>query len=310
MATTQLAGVEHDVLERECAECGGALEADTERAEAVCADCGLVATTGDIDHGPDWGITDAHEAPNERAYVGDPNRQDDGMGSVPPRFESDGVESVAQISHRNSIARSRCSKTKPQNKEYLTGEVRRIGTELDLPTSIRRQAQNAARAWHGGEDLFGRDLDAVAGAAVLFASRATRAGVGADDIAPVARSGTPGEIRQAAHTLADAIGVGLRPPTPEARLDRIIGAAGFDVREPVRRAALELLDDQQSTRSPTGLAAAALYLAGGGRGRTRGRWTQEDLATVAGVSPTTVRVCAAELDPDYNGNGGGNGGGS
>ena len=78
---------------------------------------------------------------------------------------------------------------------------------------------------------------------------------------------------------------------------------------PVRRAALELLDDQQSTRSPTGLAAAALYLAGGGRGRTRGRWTQEDLATVAGVSPTTVRVCAAELDPDYNGNGNGNGNG-
>ncbi|MFC4543535.1 TFIIB-type zinc ribbon-containing protein, partial [Halosolutus amylolyticus] len=48
--------------EREqCPECGGRLISDSEHAETVCEDCGLVVEEDEIDRGPEWRAFDAAE---------------------------------------------------------------------------------------------------------------------------------------------------------------------------------------------------------------------------------------------------------
>jgi transcription initiation factor TFIIIB Brf1 subunit/transcription initiation factor TFIIB len=126
--------------------------------------------------------------------------------------------------------------------------------------------------------------------------------VTAEDVATVARHDDPNEIRSSMHTLGEAVGVGVAPPTARARLTRLIGETSLDVPEAVRTDALELLEGHGSSRSPTALAAAALYLAGGGRGRYGGgRWTQVDLSQACDVCPQTIRDAAHVLNPGYGG---------
>ena len=54
-----------------CPECGGQLVSDSEHAETVCEDCGLVVDEGEIDRGPEWRAFDAAEK-NQKSRVGAP----------------------------------------------------------------------------------------------------------------------------------------------------------------------------------------------------------------------------------------------
>ena len=78
---------EADAEEREdptvCPECGGSLEADTERGETVCSECGLVVEEDEIDRGPEWRAFDSAEK-DEKSRVGAPTTKmmhDEGLST-------------------------------------------------------------------------------------------------------------------------------------------------------------------------------------------------------------------------------------
>lgn len=285
-----------------CPECNTRVRQDG--TEVVCEACGLVVDEHAIDHGPEWRRFDDDETNPERCYPGDRDRADRGLGSTPPWFRAQGPEHDREVDHRNQIARSGWSR-KDRNRDYTTSEIRRLTAALELPDPVAEQATRAFRAWHDAENLGGQNLDRLAAAAVLYAARAAHAGVTADDVLAVARTEGGRGLRRAMHRLADAVGVAVRPPSPQARLDRLVGDSNLDVGPETHTRARTLLDDPPSGRSPTTLAAAALYLAGGGRGGRGGRWsadsewTQAELADVADICQQSVRTAAAALHPGY-----------
>ena len=54
-----------------CPECSGQLVTDNEHGETVCADCGLVVETDNVDHGPEWRAFDSNER-DQKSRVGAP----------------------------------------------------------------------------------------------------------------------------------------------------------------------------------------------------------------------------------------------
>jgi transcription initiation factor TFIIIB Brf1 subunit/transcription initiation factor TFIIB len=141
---------------------------------------------------------------------------------------------------------------------------------------------------------------------VLYASRARHSGVIAEDLLPVSRTTEPPNIiRRTMHELGSAIGSPVEPPRPRDRLTRLLGTADLDVAARTHTIALELLTNRpsHSGRSPSALAAGALYIASTRTGASaRAKWTQAELGDVAGVVRDTVQRAATELVSDHTDN--------
>lgn len=281
----------HTTGDQTCPECRGTLQ--TSGTEVICTTCHRVIEESPIDHGPDWRNFDDTSNP-ERCYPTDRNRDDRGLGSMPPVFTEDAPE----VAHRNTLAQTSTTQ-KSRNRSYACAEIDRIVAALRLSDSISAQAKYAFRQWHDAEHLLGKSLDRIAPAAVLYAARDHQAGLTARHICPHARPDSHHVIINVMLELVDAIDETVPLPSLSARLNRLIGQNDFDVHPDTRTHAHAILDaSPPSSRSPSALAVTALYIAGGARSpSTSGTWTQAELADAANISPKTIQDTAPELRP-------------
>jgi len=190
--------------------------------------------------------------------------------------------------------RIRVSDAAERNLAFALSELDRITSKLGLPRHVR---ENAAIIYRGAVEkglIRGRSIEGVVAAAIYAACRRCRVPRTLDEIAEASRVDRK-EIGRTYRFLARELGIKLTPTNPIDYVPRFASELGLPGE--VESKAIQILQQAAekgltSGRGPTGVAAAAIYIASVLLGCRR---TQREVAEVAGVTEVTIRNRYKEL---------------
>ncbi len=288
----------------ECPECGSRhLAQDYDRGELVCQDCGLVVDNQYIDEGPEWRAFDMKQE-EKRARTGAPMTQ-----MVHDKGLSTGIDSSNKDSYGRSIPskkkaqiyrlrkwqrRIRVSDATERNLAYALTEMDRMASTMGLPKNIRETAAVIYRKAVKKNLIRGRSINSVVAASLYAACRKAGVPRTLDEIAE-ATSSDRKEIGRTYRFLSRELVLKLKPTKPQEYLSRF--CSELDLSGKVQKMAKDIIDKAEdkeliSGKGPTGLAAAAIYIASINGNERR---TQREVADVAAVTEVTVRNRYKEL---------------
>ncbi len=295
---------EYEEVEGLCPECGSPnLVHDYERAEMVCERCGLVIERDFIDMGPEWRAFDSEQR-MKRSRVGAPMTytiHDKGLSTMIDWRNKDfygksiSSRSRAQLFRlRKWQRRIRVSNATERNLAFALSELDRMASALGLPRNVRETAAVIYRKAVEKNLIRGRSIEGVAAAALYAACRQNSVPRTLDEISEYSRVGRK-EIGRTYRFIARELGLKLLPTSAMDYVPRFCSALGLSGE--VQQKAIEILRQAQekeltSGRGPTGVAAAAIYIASILSGQRR---TQREVAEVAGVTEVTIRNRYKEL---------------
>ncbi|MFC7044664.1 transcription initiation factor IIB family protein [Halobacteriaceae archaeon GCM10025711] len=286
-----------------CPECGGHLVADDERGETTCAECGLVVEENHIDRGPEWRSFENGEHTN-RSRVGAPTTNmmhDKGLSTVIDWQDRDGYGNALSARKRKQMQRLRTwderfrtRNHRERNLKQALGEIDRMASALGLPDTVRETASVIYRRALEDGLLPGRTIEGVATASLYAAARQAGTPRSIDEVATVSRVDVM-EFKRTYRYVVRELGLGVQLADPESYLRRF--ASELDLSPETERRARGLLRDGEQAgvhvgKSPTGLAAAAIYAATRLTGEDL---TQGEVGDVADVSEVTIRSRYQEL---------------
>ena len=290
--------------EREaCPECGGRLVSDTEHAETVCSECGLVVEEGEIDRGPEWRAFDSAEK-DRKSRVGAPTTKmmhDQGLSTNIGWQDKDAYGRALSSRQRQKMQRLRTwnerfrtRDSKERNLKQALGEIDRMASALGLPENVRETASVIYRRALEEDLLPGRSIEGVATASLYAAARQAGTPRSLDEISAVSRVDRM-ELTRTYRYIVRQLGLEVKPADPEHYLPRFV--SGLDLSDETERVARELLEAARtegvhSGKSPVGLAAAAVYA---GALLANEKVTQNEVSEVANISEVTIRNRYKEL---------------
>ena len=295
---------EYEESKTVCPECGSRqLVQDYERAELVCDKCGLVIDEEFMDMGPEWRAFD-HDQRMKRSRVGAP---------MTYTIHDKGLSTMIDWRNRDSYGRSISSKNRAQlyrlrkwqrrirvsnaterNLAFALSELDRMASALGLPRNVRETAAVVYRKAVDKNLIRGRSIEGVAAAALYAACRQCSVPRTLDEIAEVSRVSRK-EIGRTYRFISRELDLKLTPTSPIDYVPRF--CSGLKLKGEVQSKAVEILrhaaeKELTSGRGPTGVAAAAIYIASVICGDRR---TQREVADVAGVTEVTIRNRYKEL---------------
>ena len=283
-----------------CPECGSrSFIEDPVRGELVCAKCGLVLEENIIDLSQEWRAFDSEQMAR-RARAGAPltfTKHDKGMTTeigkgvtelykVPPRKR-------AQY-YRLTKWHKRLIRSKDRNLSFAFSELQRIVSFLNLSKSIHeRVARYYEEAVNKGL-VRGRSIESVIAALVYAVSRQLGSPRTLDEIVEVTGVDKR-EIGRTYRYVARELGIRILPADPVTYVPRFCSMLGLS--DKVQAKAIEVLKkakrmDATSGKGPTGVAAAAIYIACVLCGEKR---TQREVADTCGITEVTIRNRYQEL---------------
>ena len=294
--------VRADERER-CPECGGRLVSDTEHAETVCTDCGLVVEEGEIDRGPEWRAFDSAER-DRKSRVGAPTTKmmhDQGLSTNIGWQDKDAYGKALSSRQRQKMQRLRTwnerfrtRNSKERNLKQALGEIDRMASALGLPKNVRETASVIYRRALNEDLLPGRSIEGVATAALYAAARQAGTPRSLDEVVTVSRIDRM-ELTRTYRYIVRQLNLEVKPADPESYVPRFI--SDLDLSDETEHRARELLRNAKrsgihSGKSPVGLAAAAVYAAAL---LTNQKVTQAEVSEVANISEVTIRNRYKEL---------------
>jgi transcription initiation factor TFIIB len=288
----------------ECPECGSRnLEQDYERAELVCADCGVVVDAEFVDQGPEWRAFD-HDQRMKRSRVGAPMTytiHDKGLSTMIDWRNRDSYGKSISSKNRAQLyrlrkwqRRIRVSNATERNLAFALSELDRMASALGLPRTVRETAAVVYRKAVDKNLIRGRSIEGVAAAALYAACRQCSVPRTLDEIGEVSRVSRK-EIGRTYRFISRELSLKLMPTSPIDYVPRF--CSGLRLKGEVQSKSVEILrqaseKELTSGRGPTGVAAAAIYIASILCGERR---TQREVADVAGVTEVTIRNRYKEL---------------
>lgn len=288
----------------ECPECHSYnLVHDYERAELVCNDCGLVIDDEIIDQGPEWRAFD-HDQRMKRSRVGAPMTytiHDKGLSTMIDWRNRDtygksiSSKSRAQLYRlRKWQRRIRVSNATERNLAFALSELDRMASALGLSRNIRETAAVIYRKAVEKNLIRGRSIEGVAASSLYASCRQCKVPRTLDEIGEVSRVSRK-EIGRTYRFVSRELSLKLTPTSPIDYVPRF--CSGLNLKGEVQSKAVEILrqateKELTSGRGPTGVAAAAIYIASILAGDRR---TQREVADVAGVTEVTIRNRYKEL---------------
>jgi len=295
---------EHEGVKAKCPECGSAqLVHDYERAELVCNECGLVVEEDFVDMGPEWRAFD-HDQRTKRSRVGAPMTytiHDKGLSTMIDWRNRDSYGKSISSGSRAQLyrlrkwqRRIRVSNATERNLAFALSELDRMASALGLPRNVREAAAVVYRKAVEKNLIRGRSIEGVAAAALYAACRQCSVPRTLDEIAEVSRVSRK-EIGRTYRFVSRELALKLVPTSPTDYVPRF--TSGLNLKGDVQSKAVEILrqaaeKELTSGRGPTGVAAAAIYIASILCGERR---TQREVADIAGVTEVTIRNRYKEL---------------
>jgi len=287
-----------------CPECGGKkLIRDYEKGELLCSQCGLIIAENIHDAGPEWRAFDA-EQKEKRARGGAPikyMRPNKGLvteidqynrdirgGKISPKKQAQ-LYRIRKWHKRVSIATSM-----ERNLVIALAELDRVASSLGLPENIKESAALLYRKAVKAELIRGRLIESVV-AAVIYAICRMRGIPRTLDEISKASGIEKKEIGRAYRFLKNELEMDVPLTDPSQYVPKFSTAlklGGQVQEEAIKLIKKSLKKGLISGRGPTGVAAAALYIASAMYGEKR---TQKEVADVAGVTEVTIRNRYREL---------------
>jgi transcription initiation factor TFIIB len=282
----------------QCPECGSNhLSKDYSRAELVCRNCGLVLDENMIDHGPEWRAFDSEQR-EKRARTGAPMTytiHDKGLSTMIGWKNRDSYGKSIPTRNRAQLyrlrkwqRRIRISDAAERNLALALSALDRMASGMGLPRTVRETAAMVYRKAALKKLVRGRSIEGVITAALYAACRQCHVPRTLDEISSVAHISKK-EIGRTYRYVSRELGLKLLPTSPEDYISRF--CSELKLSGDVRAKTVAILQDAAhreltSGRSPTGMAAASLYIASVLCGERR---TQREVADVAGVTEVTIR---------------------
>ncbi len=288
----------------ECPECSAKnLSKDYERAEIICNSCGLVIDEKIIDNGPEWRAFD-HEQRVKRSRTGAPMTytiHDKGLSTVIDWRNKDSYGKDIPARKRAQIyrlrkwqQRIRVSNATERNLAFALTELDKVAARLNLPKAIREQAAIIYRKAVEKGLIRGRSIEGVSAAALYAACRMCNIPRTLDEISDAAKLNRK-EIGRTYRFVARELSISLNPTTPIEYVPRFgseLGLSGEIQSKAIEVLKIAMDKELTSGRGPTGVAAAAIYIASVLLGERR---TQREVADVSGVTEVTIRNRYKEL---------------
>jgi len=287
-----------------CPECGNEkLIRDYERGEVVCGSCGFVVAENMFDSGPEWRAFDSEQR-EKRARGGAPikfTRPNKGLVTEIDQYNRDirGVKisskKQAQFYRmRKWHKRASVSTSMERNLAIALSELSRISSYLGLSESLQESAALLYRKTVEKGLIRGRLIESVVAAIIYAVCREYGIPRTLDEIADIAGVEKK-EIGRTYRFVMHELGMKVPLTDPREYISRFVAALKLSGK--VQELAVKLLQKAISKglvsgRGPTGVAAAAVYIASAMVGERR---TQKEVAEVAGVTEVTIRNRYKEL---------------
>jgi transcription initiation factor TFIIB len=287
-----------------CPECGSTrLMRDYECAEIVCMNCGFVLAAKITDRGPEWRAFD-DEQRTKRTRVGAPltyTIHDKGLSTMIDWHDRDiygkslSPGQKAQVYRlRKWQRRIRVSDATERNLAFALSEITKIANNLNLPKSILETASVIYRKAVKERLIRGRSIQGVTAAAIYLACRQCGLARTLEEIAQ-SSSVNKKEVGRSYRFLIKELNYSIPPLKPSQYITKFSNQLTMqgkveEIAHKILAAAKEL--KLTSGRGPTGIAAAASYIASVLTGE---RKTQREIAEIAQVTEVTIRNRYKEL---------------
>ncbi|VUT23918.1 MAG: Transcription initiation factor IIB [Candidatus Methanolliviera sp. GoM_asphalt] len=292
----------------ECPRCGSRkLIQDYKRAELVCEDCGFVLDDNIIDPGPEWRAFD-HDQRMGRSRTGPPATytiHDKGLSTMIDWTDKDSYGKTISSTDKAQLyrlrkwqRRIRVNDATERNLAFALSELDRMASALSLPRDVREASALVYRRAVEKNLIRGRSIEGVATAALYAGCRECSVPRTLNEIAAVARVNRK-EIGRTYRFIARELKLNFLPISPTAYISRFCSA--LKLSEAVEAKALETIQrakekELTSGKGPTGVAAAAIYIASIVCGEKR---TQREVADVVGVTEVTIRNRYKEIASEF-----------
>lgn len=287
-----------------CPECGSTqLIRDYERGELICNKCGLVIDDSYIDQGPEWRAFDSEQS-DSRSRAGSPMTytiHDKGLSTDISWKNKDSYGKSIPTRNRAQLYRLRkwqkrikVSNAAERNLSQALQELERMASNLSIPNDVRESAAVIYRKAVKQNMIRGRSIEGVVAGSIYAACRITNVPRTLDEIASVTRVKKK-EIGRTYRIMGRYLKLNILPSKPDDYVNRFCSKLKLSAE--ARRRANDILklareSDLTSGKGPTGVAAAAIYIASLMTGERR---TQRSVAEVAGVTEVTIRNRYKEL---------------
>ena len=281
-----------------CKECASRnLYYDQVRGERLCSDCGLLAEENIVDHNPEW-RNFGGDSGGDKSRVGAPVNvllHDRGLQTAIDWQNRDYSGAPLKSKTKNQMYRMRKwqqrSKTQNARERNLSTALNRmemICSKLALPKSVNERAATIYRKALTNDLVRGRSIDAVVAACIFIANQQMQTARTVDDIAGVAELG-PKEIGRTYRDIKRRLMIKTPVTDPQIYIERFCSELGMN--SDAKTKATELVREADRLelthgKSPSGIAAAAIYIAGQLTLQTR---TQREIADVSNITEVTIR---------------------
>lgn len=287
-----------------CPDCGSkTLVRDYQKSATVCGNCGRVIKDEIKDRGPEWRAFSQEQREN-RSRGGAPMTytiHDKGLSTKIDWRNRDGRGNSLSPERRSQMyrlrkwqRRARVSNADERNLAYALSEVDRMASQLGLPENVCEAAAMIYREAVEESLIRGRSIEGVSSAALYAGCRKCKVPRTLEEITEASRVDKK-EISRSYRFISRELNIHLEPTNPISYVSRF--GSELDISGEAKTKAIELIKKAKdkkltSGRGPTGIAAAAIYVACMMVGERR---TQRSTAEVANVTEVTVRNRYKEL---------------
>lgn len=293
------------MAEFKCPECGSKqFYRDADRAERVCAKCGLILEEGMVDVGQEWRAFD-HDQKVKRARTGAPlthKRHDKGLTTEIGKGATELFKVPAKKRSQYFRIRKwqkRLLTSKDRNMSFAMSELQRLVSFLGLPKTLHEEvAKLYERALQRGL-VRGRSIESIIAALVYSLSREYETPRTLTEISQASGIGKR-ELGRTYRYISRKLDIRILPAKAESYIPRF--SSMLKLSDKTQMHAIKILrtakeKDVISGKGPTGCAAAAIYIASVLEGE---RKTQREVADVVGVTEVTIRNRYKEMAEALN----------
>ncbi len=286
------------VLLEKCPECGNThFVQDYDSGETICGKCGLVIQEVMMDKGPEWRAF-TQEEKESRSRVGIPTSysvHDKGLSTSIDRIDRDAFGRKLPLATRLQMwrlrkwqIRSRVHSSIDRNLAQAMTELDRLSDKVYVPSAVKERAAVIYRKALDEGLVRGRSIAAIAAASLYAACRITSTPRNLREIADASLVNRK-DVARCYRLLLRELDISMPIADPLIYLSKI--AEREAIPGHIQALAVKVLNEARKRhisagKDPTGLAAAALYIACMQAGEKK---TQKDIADAAEVTEVTVR---------------------
>ena len=293
------------VLNPKCPECGNyILIIDWSRGESLCSECGLVLIEKMIDQGPEWRAFTSDEI-NKKVRVGAPTTftmYDKGLSTLIGWKNKDAFGKLISPKKKAEIRRLRKWNTRTLTHDSKNRNLSQAMSKLDVISShlgLSKELKESIAILYRKTMKFarGRSIETLLLAAIYVACKIKSTPKSIDELLEFASNPTTNKkkINKCYNLILTELKLNVNISSPKAFVSKY--CAKLNLSGKIISRAVGILNIAEKLRvtvgkTPSGLAGAAIYIAGFLEGERR---TQREISVASGVTEATIRNRYKEL---------------